>query len=160
MHLEKEKLQFPERTQELFTAAQYAYKLDSEINTELVGEVREYAGKLKNTDIREVLEVKLHSAGALLKGSPAVDLELLAPTGSHTLWLISGENMCTSTFGRRGAVLVFRNPRNSMSWRKNTGTIISFSWLFLPIQRKSPGFHLSKAKKPGYRNTIVQIQKI
>ena len=77
----KEKLQFPERTQELFTAAQYAYKLDSEINTELVGEVREYAGKLKNTDIREVLEVKLHSAGALLKGSPAVDLELLAPDG-------------------------------------------------------------------------------
>jgi len=63
------KLQFPERTQELLTAAQYAYKLDSEINTELVGEVREYAGKLKNTDIREVLEVKLHSAGALLKGS-------------------------------------------------------------------------------------------
>ena len=77
----KEKLQFPERTQELFTAAQYAYKLDSEINTELVGEVREYAGKLKNTDIREVLEVKLNSAGALLKGSPAVDLELLAPDG-------------------------------------------------------------------------------
>ena len=36
---------------------------------------------MKNTDIREVLEVKLNSAGALLKGSPAVDLELLAPDG-------------------------------------------------------------------------------
>ena len=56
-------------------------------------------------------------------------------------------------YGQPGADLVFRNPRNSMSWRKNTGTIISFSWLSLPIQRKSPGFHLSKAKKPGYNCT-------
>lgn len=156
----KEKLQFPERTQELFTAAQYAYKLDSEINTELVGEVREYAGKLKNTDIREVLEVKLNSAGALLKGSPAVDLELLAPDGKTARLSDYKGKVIYVDYGQPGADLVFRNPRNSMSWRKNTGTIISFSWLFLPIQRKSPGFHLSKAKKPGYRNTIVQIQKI
>ena len=63
-------------------------------------------------------------------------------------------------YGQPGADLVFRNPRNSMSWRKNTGTIISFSWLFLPIQRKSPGFHLSKAKKSGYRNEGWQIKYI
>ena len=43
-------------------------------------------------------------------------------------------------YGQPGADLVFRNPRNSMSWRKNTGTIISFSWLFLPfIEGKEAG---------------------
>lgn len=52
-------------------------------------------------------------------------------------------------YGQPGADLCIQNPRNSMSWRKNTGTIISFSWLFLPIQRKSPGFHLSEGKEAG-----------
>ena len=78
----KEKLQFPERTQELFTAAQYAYKLDSEINTELVGEDTGICRKVEKYGYPgSIGSEKLNSAGALLKGSPAVDLELLAPDG-------------------------------------------------------------------------------
>lgn len=77
----KEKLQFPERTEELFTAAQYAYDLDSKINPELTEKVRRYVVNLKNKDIQEALERKLASVGGLLKGSPAIDLELLTPDG-------------------------------------------------------------------------------
>lgn len=77
----KEKLQFPERTKELFTAAQYAYDLDSKINPELAEKVRKYVVDITNKDIQEALEVKLASVSGLLKGSPAIDLELLTPEG-------------------------------------------------------------------------------
>lgn len=74
-------LQFPLRTQELFKSGEYAYRLDSEVNPLVIKEVEEYVKMLKNKDVKTVLQAKLASVGSLLKGSPAIDLELTTPEG-------------------------------------------------------------------------------
>lgn len=155
-----EQLQFPLRTRELFKAGEYAYQLDSEVNPQVIKEIEEYVNRLKNEDIKTVLQAKLASIGSLLKGSPAIDLELTTPEGKTVhLSDFRGKVIYVDLWATWCGPCIAESPKfHELSERYKADNIV-FLAISTDTNRKA-WLNFIEGKSPVFLNLTVRILKI
>jgi thiol-disulfide isomerase/thioredoxin len=133
-----EGINLPERTKELYEAADYVSKLRREATPKVIDDSKQYARNMRNNDFKTELINKVVQASKLLPGEPAIDIEIEDRAGNiHKLSELKGKVLYVDFWATWCGPCIAESPIFNELNKKYTGKDIFFIQISTDNNRKA-----------------------